>query len=139
MSAAGFGFAGLFLAGGVEEVFDQGGAVMLADELMDDPGEAVLAGKFDAVFDVADDDEQAHGGGEFVMAVGAAGLVLDEILGLGELADVVVIGPDAAEEAVASADGVAGGLSEGADDERVIEGAGSFGGEAFEEGLVEVA
>ena len=113
--------------------------MVLGDELVDDPGEAVFAGEFDAVLDVSDDDEEAHGGGEFVVAVGVAGgLVFDEVLGLAEFADVVVVGADAAEEAV-GADGVAGGFGHDADGEGVVEGAGGFLGEASEEGLVGVA
>ena len=122
------GIAEFFLAffGGVVEIFDQRGAVVLANELVDDRGQAIFAGEFDAVLDVADDDQEAHGGGEFVVAVGAAGgLVLDEVEGLGELADIVIVSADAAEQAV-GADGVAGGFGEDADGEGMMEGAGGF-------------
>ena len=129
----------LFFLRGVEEVFDQGGAMVLADELMDDEGEGVFAGQFDAVLDVADDDQQAHGGREFVVAVGAAGfLVFDEVLWFGELADVVVVSADAAEEAVGT-DGGGGGFGHDADGEGVVEGAGGFLLKAAEERLVGVA
>ncbi len=107
----GRGVVGLFafLFGGVIKIFDERGAVMGFDEMSNGRGQVVFAGHFDAVFDVADDDEHAHGGAEFVVFVGATGLVFHEILGLIHLADVVEHGTDAAEHGRAT-DGFGGGF-----------------------------
>ena len=132
------GFASL-LVGEAVEVFDEGRAVMLGDELVEDLWDAVLFGQFEAVLDVSDDDEQAHGGREaLVPGEVPGGLVFDEVFGFGELSDVVIEGSDAGEEAVGS-DGLGGGFGHVADEEAVVEGARDFEGEPPHEGFAGVA
>jgi len=55
---AGFGFLG---RQGVE-VFDDGGSVVLGDEVVEDGWQAMFAGEGQPVFDVGEDDQEAHSG-----------------------------------------------------------------------------
>ena len=69
------------------------------------------------------DEAGADAGLELVVRVAGAELVLDVVLGLGDLADVVEVAADAHEQRV-GADEVGGALGEVADDDAVVEGAG---------------
>ena len=117
----------------VEEVLDERGAVVLLDEVDERLGEVVFFRQVDAVLDVADDDEGAHGRGEMLVAAFAAGGdVLDEVLGLEHLADIVEVGSHADEKAV-GADRFGGGFGDAGDGDRVVVGAGSAADEFLQE------
>ena len=94
----------IFLAG-----FSQGGAVVLLNDIDDAAVELVFDGEIDAVFDVGDEDEGAHPRGEVIVRIVGGVHVLDEVLGLGELADVMEVGADAGHGG-AGADGLRGGF-----------------------------
>ena len=81
------------------EIFHNGRAVVLLDEIDDRLRQLVLAGEGHAVFDVADDDQRAEGRLQDVMAV-LAGLVLDEVLRLEHLADVVIVRADSHQQPI---------------------------------------
>ena len=83
------------LGGFVIKIFHQRRAVVLFDEVDQRLWQMVLLGQVDAVFDVADDDQRAHGRGQIVVpALFAVGHVLHEVMRLEHLADVVEIRPD---------------------------------------------
>ena len=102
------------------EILDQRRAVVLFDEVDQRLGQVVLVGEIDAVLDVADDDQRAHGRGQMVVpAVGAFGHVLDEVLRLEHLADVVEIGSHADEQSV-GADGIGRRFADGCHGDRMV-------------------
>ncbi len=74
--------------------------MVLLDDLPQRAGQLELAGDLDALLDVVDDDERAHGGGEVLVEVEFPRPVLDEILGHLGLADVVVEGPGLGQQGV---------------------------------------
>ena len=85
------------LGGLAKEVFDQRRAVMLLDEVDQRLRQAMLLGQVDAILDVADDDQGAHGRREvFVPALGADRHVLNKVVRFQHLPDVMKIGPDPA-------------------------------------------
>jgi hypothetical protein len=91
--------AGFFLLDGASvEEFDQRRAVVRGDEREELGGQVVFLGQCHAVLDVADDDEHRHIGIERVVPVGSAALIFDEILGLVDLAHVVVVGAHAGQQ-----------------------------------------
>ncbi len=51
------------LEGALVKVPDESGAVVFANAFAEAAGEAMFAGEGDAIFDVGEDDEGAHGGG----------------------------------------------------------------------------
>ena len=51
----------------------------------------VFFGHFHAFFDMADEDQCGHGGGELVMAVSPVRLIFNEIHGFVQFADIMVI------------------------------------------------
>ena len=71
------------------------------------------------------------------MPVGAVELVFDVIVGIGQLADVVVQGRDLAQQAV-RAHGLGSGFHHVGDDERMVVGAGDGDHEVLQERLFEV-
>lgn len=115
--------AGIFarlLGFGIEKL-DQTRAVVLADDVLDFVAQMVLRGEFRAFFDMRKQDEGAHGRSQLVVPVGAVELVFDVIVGIGQLADVVVQGRDLAQQAV-RAHGLGSGLHHVGDDQRVVVG-----------------
>ena len=107
------------------EVADERGAVMLADEVDDAFGNAMLGGELDAFLHVVLDDEGGHLGLQRGVAhlVFVGDLVFGEIFGLGGFSDVVIEASGANEE-VADADFSGGGFGELCDVEGVLPGAG---------------
>ena len=93
--------------------------MVLLNEREDRGGKVVFLGQFDAVFDVAGDDQERDVGREIDMAIFAAGLVLDEVFGLIDFPGVVVIRGDAAEQGV-GANRLSGGLGNHADLQAVV-------------------
>ena len=127
------GGLGLRLA---EEEVECARAVVLRDEGGDLVRQPYLARELEAVGDVAGDDARALLRPEAVVRV-VAGLVLDEVFGRGQLADVVVEGADAREQGV-GADGAASLFGELADGVRVLVRAGRAQGQLAEDGQVGV-
>ena len=87
--------AGIFfmLKGALIEVPDKGCAVVFADGLSNSAGQTMVAGKSESFFDVGQDDETAHGGGEVGVRVRIGGVkVFCEVLCFTNFADVVVKG-----------------------------------------------
>ena len=125
----GVGVVAVAPVGLVVEVFDQGGAVVLLDQVDDRLGQVVLPAEVDAVLDVADDDQRAHRRGQLGVAVGRPDLVLDEVVRLEHLADVVEIGPDANQQGI-GADALGGRFGDRADGDRVVVRARAPGGPA---------
>ena len=68
------------------------------DEVVEWLWQVVFFGEFDAVFDVADDDEDAECWVEFAVSVEAWGLVFDEVFWFVEFSDVVVECSNVGEE-----------------------------------------
>ena len=116
---------GVVLLLGLEvEVADQRVAVVLFDDLPDLGRAGVqLAGQLDAFLDVVDDDQRAHAGRQVLVDVELLVLVLDEVLGHLDLADVVVEGPGLDQQGV-DADLLGRLLGQRGDDQRVVVGAG---------------
>ena len=99
------------LEGALVEVPDESGAVVFANAFAEAAGEAMFSGEGDAIFDVGEDDEGAHGGGEVGVGIGVGGVeVLGEILGFLEFSNVVVEGHGAAGARVGGAGGAGGGF-----------------------------
>ena len=99
----GFGRAVVLCSGlgcSVKEVFDQRRAVMLLNQVDDSSGEVMQASQLNSVLDVRNDHDRAHRGIEVVVFVLSTLLVLDEVFRLAHFANVVKVGPDAAEQAI---------------------------------------
>ena len=90
----GVGGLELFFGFGVE-VVDEAVAVVLFDGVEDWGGKFVAFGEGESFFDVGDDDEGAHVGGEVVVGVVVFLNVFGEEFGFCHFADVVVVGADA--------------------------------------------
>lgn len=139
----GFGFTGLFeqfrtlIEGAFVEVIGQGRAVVLLDDIKDLAVEVVFDAQIDTVFDVSDEDKRAHAGREVIVGILPGGHVFDEVLGFGELANVMKIGADAAEGG-AGADGFCGSLGQTGDHQAVVISAGGFDAEATHQRVIEV-
>ena len=86
---------------------------------------------------MGEDHEGAHGRGQLVVGILVRGRVLREILGLGELADVVEVGTDTAKCGI-GADLLGARLGKVGEGERVVIGPGSLEAEASEQGMVEI-
>ena len=117
---------------GADRQDPEGHGVRAGEDAVDEArrvGSAVLLGHLHPVLHVAGDDEVGDVGVQVEVAVLAARLVLDEVVGLVHLADVVVVGADAGEQPV-GADRVARRLGE------VRDGGGDV---LFEVGFAEVA
>ena len=120
------------------KIADEGGAVVLADDIDHGAGEAVADGKFDAVGDVALDDLGRFNRVVFVVGVVAVALVFGEVRRVRGLADVVKKGADAGEQRI-GADGVGGVFGELSDDERVVVSAGRLELHAAQQGVVVIS
>ena len=120
------------------EVLDERRAVVLLDQVDDRLGQVVLPGQVDAVLDVADDDQRAHRRRQVGVAVGGAGLVLDEIVRLEHLADVVEVRPDPDQQGVGP-DPLGGGLGDRADGHRVVVRARGAADQLLKQGVGDVA
>ena len=118
--------------------FDECRAVVRLNELAQYGGQAVFLGDFDAVFDVPDDDQMTHFRREFIMPAGRAEFILDEIAGLVDFSNVVVIGAHPAQKTVAS-DGFGGRFGNRANKQTMAECAGRFHVKSLEQSLVGVA
>ena len=126
------------LEGALVEVPDESGAVVFPNAFAEAAGEAMFTGEGDPVFDVGEDDEGAHRGGEVGVGIGVGGVeVLGEILGLLEFSDVVVEGHGAASARVGGAGGASGGFGKVTDENAVEVGSWGFEGEATKDGVVE--
>ena len=145
-SGGGAGIAELGLIDGVDvptgvldllgvEVVDEGGAVMLADDVNKGLWQAMLPCKLLSLNDMCDDHLGRFYGGEKLVDIEATELIFGKIVGVKELAYVVVEGSDAAEEAI-GADGLGGGFGKTSDDETVLVGAGRLYAEATKEIVV---
>src|SRR5579862_4030634 len=82
------------LLGLLQEIGDRRRAVVLRDERSHTGRQVILSGKLQTFADVIPDNRGTRRGLELVVRVPAARLVLDEILGLLELADIMVVGTD---------------------------------------------
>jgi len=87
--------AGIFfmLEGALIKVPDEGSAMVLADGFANSAGETMVSGKSESFFDVGQDDETTHGGGEVGVRVRIGGVkVFCEVLCFADFADVMVKG-----------------------------------------------
>jgi len=109
----------LLLEGALVEEGDFGSAMVLLDDIDDFLMESVMEGEIDAFFDMGEDDEGAHGGGEFVVGVAIVAHIFGEIIGFHEFTDIVKIGTSAAHCGV-SADGFGGGFGEISDEKTMM-------------------
>ena len=117
------------------EIADEGGAVVLTDDVEYGAREAVANGEFDAVGDVALDDLGRFNRFVFVVRIVAVALVFGEVRGVRGLANVVEEGADAGEQGV-GADRVGGVFGELSYDQRVVIGAGRFELHTAQQGVV---
>jgi len=109
----------LLLESALVEEGDLGSAMMLLDDIDDFLMESVMEGEIDAFFDMGENDEGAHGGGEFVVGVAIVAHIFGEIIGFHEFSDIVKIGTSAAHCGV-SADGFGGGFGEISDEKTMM-------------------
>lgn len=139
----GFGFAGLLeefsalVEGAFVKVIGEGGAVVLLNDVEDLTVEVVLDAEVNAVFDVGDEDKGTHAGGEVIMGIFPRGHVFNEVLGFGELTDVVKVRADTTEGG-AGTDGLGGGFGEAGDHQAVVVGAGGLNAEAAHEWMIQI-
>ena len=87
--------AGIFfvLEGALIEVPDERGAMVFADGFANSAGETMVSGECEPLFDVSQDDETTHGGGEVGVRVRIGGVkVFCEVLCFANFTDVVVKG-----------------------------------------------
>ena len=115
----------LLLEGALVEEGDLGSAVMLLDDVDDFLVESVMEGEIDAFFDVGEDNQGTHGGGEFVVGVAIVAHIFGEVIGFHEFSDIVKVGAGAAHCGV-SADGFGGGFGEIGDEKTMVISAWSF-------------
>jgi hypothetical protein len=117
------------LEGALIEVPDESGTVVFADTFAEAAGKVMFPSEGDTVFDVGEDDEGAHGGGEVGVRIGIGGVeVLGEILGLLEFANVVIEGHGATGAWIGGAGGAGGSFGEVTDENAVEVGTWSFEG-----------
>jgi len=109
----------LLLESALVEEGDLGSAMVLLDDIDDFLMESVMEGEIDAFFDMGENDEGAHGGGEFVVGVAIVAHIFGEIIGFHEFSDIVKIGTSAAHCGV-SADGFGGGFGEISDEKTMM-------------------
>ena len=109
----------LFLLGARVEVADQLVAVMGDDRVADRLRQLVRSSQLEPGLDVVGHDQRRHPRRQVVVRIGAA-LVLDEVLGLRELADVVVVAAHARQQWV-GADRLGRRLGEVRHGQRVLE------------------
>ena len=93
--------------------------MVLADNIGNILTKLVAFGQFRALFDVRKQNKCTHGGGQFVVLVGAAKLVFNKVFGVRKLANVVVQGRNLAQQAV-GANGLGSGLYHVGDHKRVV-------------------
>ena len=122
----------------VEEVLEHRGPVVHVHEVGHPLRDPLPPCDLHALDDVGEDGVGGDVGLEVVVGVGPALLVLDVVLGLHRLAQVVVVGADAGQEAI-GADGVGGGLGEVGHRQAVLPGAWGALGDVLEEVAVHVA
>ena len=126
------------LEGALVEVPDESGAVVFANAFAEAAGEAMFSGEGDAIFDVGEDDEGAHGGGEVGVGIGVGGVeIFGEILGFLEFSNVMIEGHGATSAWVGGAGGAGGGFGKVTDENAVEVGSWGFEGEATKDGVVE--
>jgi len=126
------------LEGALVEVPDESGTVVFANTFAEAAGEAMFAGEGDAIFDVGENDEGAHGGGEVGVGIGVGGVeVLGEILGFLEFSNVVIEGHSATGARVGRAGGAGGSFGEVTDENAMEVGSWGFESEATKDGVVE--
>ena len=111
--------------------------MVLSDDVFNPFAQLGFTGDLDAVLDVGDEDEGAHGGGQFLVFVLAGGLVLNEVERLLDLAHVVVVGRHLGQKGIGP-DGFGRGLDHVADDDGVVVRAGGLEEELLEDRLVQV-
>ena len=128
----------LLLEGALIEIRNQGGAVVLADDIDDLGVELVFEGQIHALLHMGDDNESTHRRSEVVVGIRAVGDVFGEVVGLDDLADVVEIRGDAADCGIRS-DDFCGGFREVRDGQAVMVGARCLKAETLEERVVQVA
>lgn len=126
------------LEGALVEVPDESGAMVFANTFAEAAGEAMFAGEGDAIFDVGEDDEGAHGGGEVGVGIGVGGVkVFGEVLGFFEFSNVVIEGHGSTGARVGGVGGAGGGFGEVTDENAVEVGSWGFESEATKDGVVE--
>ena len=90
----------MFLHSLVVEILNQRGTVMSFDELPKNSGQPVFLGNLNAVLDVSDDNQLAHGRRKLGVAAGRTQFVLDKVIGFVDLSDVMIISADSAQKSV---------------------------------------
>ena len=89
----------------------------------------MFSGEGDAIFDVGEDNEGAHGGGEVGVGIGVGGVeVLGEILGFLEFSNIVIEGHGSTGARVGRAGGAGSGFGEVTDENTVEVGSWGFEG-----------
>ena len=126
------------LEGALVEVPDESGAVVFANTFAEAAGKVMFPSEGDTVFDVGEDDEGAHGGGEVGVGIGVGGVeIFGEILGFLEFSNVMIEGHGATGAWVGGAGGAGGSFGEVTDENAVEVGSWGFEGEATKDGVVE--
>ena len=110
--------------------------MVLGDDIRDFLAQPVALAELDALLHVIHDDERAHGGRELVVLVGAAELVLNVVLRVGQLARIVIEGSHFAEKRV-GAYGPGSGLDHVGHHDGVMIGARNGDHDLLHEGLLE--
>ena len=122
----------------MQEIAHLQGALVFWDEVGQGAGQAVAAGQPQALIHMGLQDRGAGLGIiELVVGIGAIALVLDEPLGPVQLADIVIQG-SRADQVHIRLDRPGPLLGQAADHQGVLKGAGSFTGEATEQGPLQV-
>ena len=119
------------------KIFSPGGAMVHGNEVGHRLGQTVFLGQAQSLLDVGDHHLGAQMGGNGIMRVFHTELVLDKVLGPGELADVMVIGSHPAEQTI-SPNYVGRRLRQVPHDNAVAEGAISLPAETPKQGMVEI-
>lgn len=118
------------------KIMDQAGAMVLLDKIDQLRAQLGPARDVDPFLDVVEDHQAAHRRLKVVVLVVRHHLVLGEILGLHQFADVMVIGADPHQKRV-RADGIRRGPRQVTEDQAVMVRARRFESEAFQQGLRE--
>ncbi len=111
------------------KVPDESGTVVFANTFAEAAGKVMFPSEGDTVFDVGEDDECAHGGGEVGVRIGVGGVeIFGEILGFLEFSNVVIEGHGATGAWIGRAGGAGGSFGEVTDENAVEVGTWSFEG-----------
>ncbi len=126
------------LEGALVKVPDESGTVVFANTFAEAAGKVMFPSEGNTVFDVGEDDEGAHGGGEVGVGIGVGGVeIFGEILGFLEFSNIVIEGHGATGAWVGGAGGAGGSFGEVTNENAVEVGSWGFEGEATKDGVVE--